>query len=280
VRPAVIAAPPSAPSAPPARHRDFASREEAIATREALRAWMASRPRPGRRRVQEPVGTPAFVDVARPVLLNAPGIEARTAAALMTDPDHILAGHLLRRAGFGPTARDVAKVVRVGQAKWIEQQLNPKRIDDSRCADLMGRPPSPTEEEDHDWIARWYLRMTFSRRQLLEKMTLIWHEHFATSNEKVGVGFFMHDQEELLRANAFGSFRDLLVGITKDQAMLIWLDNNYNSGSESEPPNENYAREFLQLFTMGTTQLHMDGTPVLDAEGRPVPAYTEADVPA
>src|SRR5262249_7840571 len=88
VRPAVIAAPPSAPSAPPARHRDFASREEAIATREALRAWMASRPRPGRRRVQEPVGTPAFVDVARPVLLNAPGIEARTAAALMTDPDH------------------------------------------------------------------------------------------------------------------------------------------------------------------------------------------------
>jgi uncharacterized protein (DUF1800 family) len=256
----------------------FALDEEARAAREALRAWMASRPRNSRALAER--GTPAFVDVAHVAPPAAPGIDAATTAALATDPEHILAGHLLRRAGFGPTAKEVAKIVKIGPTRWVEQQLDPRRIDDSRCSALMGRSPSATQEEDHNWITRWYVRMTFSRRQLLEKTTLVWHEHFATSNEKVGVGFFMHDQEEFLRAHALGSFRDLLIGITKDQAMLIWLDNNYNSGSETEPPNENYAREFLQLFTMGTAQLNLDGTPVLDAGGRPVPAYTEADVRA
>ena len=73
--------------------------------------------------------------------------------------------------------------------------------------------------------------------------------------------------------------------MSQDQAMLIWLDNNYNRGDLYDiptdignKPNENYAREFLQLFSTGTTLLNIDGTPILDGVGNPVPAYTEEDI--
>jgi uncharacterized protein (DUF1800 family) len=114
-------------------------------------------------------------------------------------------------------------------------------------------------------------------------MTLIWHEHFATSNEKVGVGLLMEKHEILLRKYALRRFPDMLKGITKDQAMLIWLDNDGNYAancrdSDAALPNANYARELLQLFSTGPVQLNMDGTPVTDVNGVPLPAYTEQDV--
>jgi uncharacterized protein (DUF1800 family) len=193
------------------------------------------------------------------------------------DENRLLAGHLLRRAGFGASPADLRLVLKKGQAAWIDRQLNPSKIGDAAAeAKLPHKPKKP--DEDYDWIRRWYVRMAFSKRQLLEKMTLIWHEHFATSNQKVGYGLFMNDQEEFLRDNALGQFRDLLVGITEDQAMLIWLDNDNNDGNSEDPPNENYAREFLQLFTMGTIKLNLDGTPELDGDGSVQAAYSETDV--
>src|SRR5262245_19189042 len=135
-RPAPVEAPPSETSP----RVELRSRAEALAARDAFRAWMASRPRASLRHTT--IGTPAFAQVGRIAPPGGRGIDARTTAALASDPDHILAGHLLRRAGFGPTAKEVARIVRIGQAKWIEQQLNPKRIDDSRCVTLMGRSPS------------------------------------------------------------------------------------------------------------------------------------------
>ena len=229
--------------------------------------------------------TPAYVDVGvRPPLpaaspRTAAGTEPSTASSSVTayDQGRLLAGHLLRRAGFGPTPKELRRVERRGLTKWIDQQLDPQKINDS-TAERAFPPGSTKPDEDYDRIRRWYVRMATSRRQLQEKMTLIWHEHFATSDEKVHAGLLMSDQEEFLRANSLGVFRDLLIGITKDQAMLIWLDNNYNNGRAAEPPNENYAREFLQLFTVGTTMLNLDGTSITDAAGRLVPAYTENDV--
>src|SRR5262249_44049247 len=115
-------------------------------------------------------------------------------------------------------------------------------------------------------------------------MTLLWHEHFATSVGKVMLYTLMRDQENFLRAHALGNFRDLLIGIAKDNAMLMFLDNNMNSGTATDdqgnriPPNENFARELLHLFSVGVDRLNMDGTPVRDANGQPVPAYSETDV--
>ena len=94
----------------------------------------------------------------------------------------------------------------------------------------------------------WGERMLATRRPLEEKLTLFWHGHFATGNGKVRDTRMMFRQNEMLRDNAAGNFRDLLVGILTDPAMLVYLDNAENRKGH---PNENFGRELLELFTMG-----------------------------
>ena len=94
----------------------------------------------------------------------------------------------------------------------------------------------------------WANRMLSSKRPLEEKLTLFWHGHFATGQNKVRDYRMMLRQNELFRTQATGRFRDLLVGILKDPAMLVYLDNGENIKSH---PNENFGRELLELFTMG-----------------------------
>ncbi|MBQ90858.1 MAG: hypothetical protein CL441_05465 [Acidimicrobiaceae bacterium] len=98
-------------------------------------------------------------------------------------------------------------------------------------------------------LAIWFgERMLTTRRPLEEKLTLFWHGHFATGNTKVRDTRMMHQQNEMLRENAAGNFRDLLLGILTDPAMLVYLDNGENRKGH---PNENFGRELLELFTMG-----------------------------
>ncbi len=94
----------------------------------------------------------------------------------------------------------------------------------------------------------WANRMLTTRRPLEEKMTLFWHGHFATGDEKVRDYRKMLKQNELFRAKATGNFRDLLIGVAKDPAMLAYLDAAVNVKGA---PNENFAREIMELFTMG-----------------------------
>lgn len=94
----------------------------------------------------------------------------------------------------------------------------------------------------------WANRMLTTRRPLEEKLTLFWHGHFATEDAKVGDYRLMLNQIETLRKNANGNFRNLLIGITRDPAMLIYLDNRLNVKGHA---NENYAREILELFSLG-----------------------------
>jgi hypothetical protein len=94
----------------------------------------------------------------------------------------------------------------------------------------------------------WANRMLATRRPLEEKLTLFWHGHFATGENKVRDYRMMLRQNEMFRAKASGPFRDLLVGILKDPAMLVYLDNGENI---KKHPNENFGRELLELFTMG-----------------------------
>ena len=94
----------------------------------------------------------------------------------------------------------------------------------------------------------WANRMLDDQRPLEEKLTLFWHGHFATGENKVRDYRMMLRQNEMFRAHASGSFRDLLVGILKDPAMLVYLDNGENVKTH---PNENFGRELLELFTMG-----------------------------
>ena len=94
----------------------------------------------------------------------------------------------------------------------------------------------------------WGRRMLLSQRPLEEKLTLFWHGHFATGNTKVRDARMMERQNDMLRTNASGNFRDLLLGILKDPAMLVYLDNGENV---KDHPNENFGRELLELFTLG-----------------------------
>ncbi len=197
--------------------------------------------------------------------------------------DRLLAGHVLRRLGFGPNPQEMNAVLSMGIPAYIEMQLNPASINDSNAIKKLPDPPRDFYA-DYEWLMRWYTRMVYSRRQLQEKMTLIWHEHFAASDAKVGIGAFMHQYEDFLRKNSLGNFRDLLIGITRDQAMLVFLDNNFNNGNAVDdkgkkiPPNENYARELMQLFALGTDRLNMDGSVQRDSKDLPLPTYTEKDV--
>ena len=121
-----------------------------------------------------------------------------------------------------------------------------------------GEALQPADEwgADHCW---WLDRMIRSDQPLVERMTFIWHDWFANSNEKVNDQQRMLDQNNLFREQALGSFQDLFLAVTTDPAMLIFLDGIYNSRSE---PNENYAREMMELFSLGADR----------------GAYTETDI--
>ncbi len=154
---------------------------------------------------------------------------------------------LLRRAGFGCTPQELAGYKALGYEDAVEQLINPQRVPNDELGTLI-------EQQDFDFtrlddLKRWWLyRMCFTRRPLEEKMTLFWHGHFATANAKVGQPYLMYMQNLLMRKFALGNFHDLLLGISRDPAMIIWLDNQQNRKGK---PNENYAREVMELFTVG-----------------------------
>src|SRR5262249_51423634 len=97
--------------------------------------------------------------------------------------------------------------------------------------------------------------MATSPAPLQEKLTLFWHGHFATANYKVGDMLLMYQQNALWRTQATGNFRDLVQTMSLQPAMLIWLDNDPN---EKGQPNENFARELMELFTLGVNQYTQD----------------------
>jgi uncharacterized protein (DUF1800 family) len=159
------------------------------------------------------------------------------------------AERLLWRAGFGPRPGEAKRVARKGLTKAVADLVDPPK------ARLVGRAPTadggaplaPRDAWGHDHL--WWLdRMVRSNRQLVERMTLVWHDWFATSNAGVGSQKWMLNQNALLRKHALGSFEKLLHGITRDPAMLIWLNGRENT---KWSPNENYARELMELFTLG-----------------------------
>ena len=100
-------------------------------------------------------------------------------------------------------------------------------------------------EAEQAW---WVYRMMTTRAPLREKLTLFWHGHFATSFEKVDNSRLMHQQVETIRRHAWGNVRELTLAIARDPAMVVWLDGESNT---KEHPNENFARELMELFTCG-----------------------------
>jgi uncharacterized protein (DUF1800 family) len=159
------------------------------------------------------------------------------------------AERLLWRAGFGPKPGEAARVAKKGLKRAVDDLVNPPRarLVGPRPTDEDGAPIAPYDAWGHDHL--WWLdRMIRSNQPLVERMTLVWHDWFATSNAGVGSQKWMLTQNGLFRRYGLGSFETLLLNVTKDPAMLIWLNGNQNTKWD---PNENYARELMELFTLG-----------------------------
>ena len=190
-----------------------------------------------------------------------PGVSAHVGPALMDSlPSSPIATYrgpfterhatrLLWRAGFGPRPGQARALAELGLDGAVASLTRP-----SGRAVLSGAPPHNAQGQpldpinvwgdDHCW---WLDRMVRSDQQLVERMTLIWHSWFATSidasNAKLMLG-----QNRMMRGRALGNFHDLLLAVTRDPAMLLWLSGTSNT---KYSPNENYGREVMELFTLG-----------------------------
>src|SRR5208337_2923806 len=184
------------------------------------------------------------------------------------------AAHLLNRAGFGGPPAEIERLAGLGLEKAVAHfveyesipdtsenpewaQPDPDRAEKLRSARSapeqerreMLRAYQQTERQHMVELRRWWLqRMASGPRPLQEKMVLFWHGHFATSMEKVRDAYLMWRQNDLFRRLATGDWQQLLVAVAKDPAMLIWLDQ---AQSRKEHPNENFAREVMELFALG-----------------------------
>jgi len=179
------------------------------------------------------------------------------------------ATHLLRRMGFGGPPDEIDGLVERGREGAVDHLINYSQIDNKPLNNLIAASFDFADVRDNRKVNQgeirrlWFTRMVHSRRQFEEKMTLFWHNHFATALSKVQ-DIAMYNQNVMLRANALERFDTLLKRVAEDAAMIIWLDSNTNVlGS----PNENFARELQELFTMGITD-------VVTGEAN----YTENDV--
>src|SRR5258706_16266084 len=181
--------------------------------------------------------------------------------------------HLLRRAGFGasPTDAETFRAMSTDAAVdyLVDYEGRPDDVD-GRIGRLdlarVNTTNAFTPDIDiEDARQRWLFRMIHSRRPLQEKMTLFWHNHFATAYSKLNADsgslqaakMFAHKpgvlrgpqgQLELFRQYALGNYRDLLLQVAQDPAMLVWLDGQFNT---AEKPQENFGREVMELFTVG-----------------------------
>ncbi|MCG9894236.1 MAG: DUF1800 domain-containing protein [Fimbriimonadaceae bacterium] len=172
---------------------------------------------------------------------------ATSTAAMASQQDRII--HLLNRFGLGASAEDLAYY---GAGSWedaIEKLLNDDRPEvDVKIAESFFDPGNPGLQRMSQLQGHWYRRLIITNRPLQHRMLLFWHDHFATGSSKVRIAQAMLSHMDTLYENGLGSFRSLLGAVAMDPAMIIWLDLQENT---KDSPNENFARELMELFTLG-----------------------------
>ena len=167
----------------------------------------------------------------------------------MRNNDTALMAHLLRRAGFGASRNELEEYIAMGYDGAVEALLTPS--DPGNMPDDLIRRYHVEQSELRDLAgsaAYWMYRMISTSCPMEEKIALFWHGLFATGYAKLNQARSLLNQVDMFRRSGLGSFEDLLVELSKDPAMIVWLDNNENHGSAI---NENYGRELLELFSMG-----------------------------
>src|SRR5687767_11763163 len=192
--------------------------------------------------------------------------------------DRQAVAHVLHRATFGPTAAEIDRAAAVGLATTVEQLVTPSGTDAgarSTPVPALGADPyaggrnlsreqkqqaQEARRDQHQTLSRWWMsRLVTAEHQLTEKLVFFWHGHWATSVRKVKSAQLMLGQLETFRRYGRGPFEALVRAMVRDPALILWLDGQKNTRTA---PNENLARELMELFTLG------------------IGHYTEADVKA
>jgi uncharacterized protein (DUF1800 family) len=157
--------------------------------------------------------------------------------------------HLLRRFGLGASEAELDHYGRDGLRGAVDRLFDFDSVEEGFATQIEEfRNPQNGQIPQQALVTWWVLRLVQTRRPLQERVTLFWHDHFATSLEKVRNPLIMQMQNDTLRRLGFGSFRKLMTEVSKDPAMILWLDTQFNVRGK---PNENFARELLELFTLG-----------------------------
>ena len=167
----------------------------------------------------------------------------------MSNDNIALMAHLMRRAGFGASRDELERCLEQGYEATVEELLD--TANSNHMPDDIIRRYHAEQSELRDLAgsaAYWMYRMISTESPLEEKMALFWHGLLATGYAKLNQARSQLNQVEMFRANGLGAFDEMLLQISKDPAMLVWLDNQDNHG---DAINENYGRELLELFSMG-----------------------------
>lgn len=235
----------------------------------------------------------------------AAGLAAAAPAAAASGPtDRQMIDHVLRRFGFSAPP-EVADALLSSNPHWLNaanawlaQQTGGLTDVQSSLIPLEPPPAALTAAEaaastkgypcntvyiswctaDRDYEDGYLEHTLGTSRQLQAKLELHWLEHFSVVGSS-SIGTEMYAYDKVVRDNALGNFQTLLTAVARQPAELYALSNNNNIGSNpSTPPNVNFAREVMQIFTFGPVKLNMDGSEVTDANGMPVLSYSEADI--
>lgn len=239
--------------------------------------------------------------MSRPGLLRRLGLVAAAAATLSVSacsgarnggdsgapPTSTEASRFLTQASFGPTDAAISQVRAAGYSQWIDQQMVAARPT-SHQAEVEARLAAAQQASADarltasDFYYTWWEQAVTGPDQLRQRMKLAYSEIFVISLTDTNVDVRgAASYYDMLGANAFGNFRTLLEQVTLHPMMgvyLTWLGNQKEDPATGRNPDENYAREVMQLMTIGLYQLNLDGTVKTDASGRPIPTYSPDDI--
>lgn len=186
-----------------------------------------------------------------------------------TGPVDLAAARFLDQAAFGPTPNDLQRFKSLGAANWLAEQL------------AMAETPVPVPASGGNTLVagQWLHRMSAAPDQLRQRVVYALSQFIVVSANKNPYAQETAPFLQILSRHAFGNYRNLLAEVTLSPQMGKYLDlANSNKPSAGSSANENYPRELLQLFSIGLVRLNLDGTTQLDAQGRPIPAYTQDEV--
>jgi uncharacterized protein (DUF1800 family) len=210
------------------------------------------------------------------LLISLPGFSQTTSTPSMTDR---AAARFLDQATWGATPDSIAALERMGIAEWLKWQFSAKP------SDLPDQPILASNGDSNTNLApvqaAFFQNTVNGPDQLRQRVAFVLSQIWVVSQTTVPEAYAFPPYWRIFRNNAFRNYRDIVKAVTLSPAMGTYLNmanNNKANASKGTAANENYARELMQLFTMGLNELNSDGSPVLDSSNNPVPTYNQAVV--